>query len=500
MNVAQTSQTQRSSFFYSGIVLLLAFIVAMGTVILMEKTDIGRTRERTEQQALIMADKIRYVVENLLLTTNTVEALIKEGDGQIQNFDWIIPIVIKDYPIHNIAVAPKGIVTQIYPYEGNEAAIGHNLLTDPARATEAKITRDSKKLTISGPYDLKQGIFGAIGRLPIFLTDDKNREYFWGFVCVTLEFPQALAAARIETLETQGYAYELWRFHPDSKDKQIFLSSAKKIDTIPVNSQVIVPNSIWTLSLAPEHGWIDNGRLVFRTFLALVFSLLAAFLFKNVLELTRKRSELDISIRQQSDNYKRLNELNEELRRFRHDIKNHMLSLTNLLNHQDIIKAQEYIASISALIDPSSQIVNTENYVFDALISQKIAEARSKQILVENEIFIDRQLKISNTDWSILFGNALDNAIEACEQVTSQTPKIQILIRYHGNMLQTRISNTADRQPMAGSQFYKTTKSEEGSHGLGLSNIHSAVKRYHGVLETQYENGIFSLTFLLFDI
>ncbi len=54
-------------------------------------------------------------------------------------------------------LAPNGVVTQIYPLAGNEAAIGHDLLNDPRRRTEARAAIESRKLTLAGPFRLIQG-------------------------------------------------------------------------------------------------------------------------------------------------------------------------------------------------------------------------------------------------------------------------------------------------------------------------------------------------------
>lgn len=499
MKVFRSKKPHRSSFFYSGFVLIAAFILALGIVGFFIKSDADRNKERADQLASLQAGKLQHVIDNLLFITNTVDAFLKEGNGTIEHFDWIMMNIMKDYPIKNIALAPNGIIAQIYPYEGNEAAMGHNLLTDPQRSAEAKLAKDTGKLTISGPFELRQGGVGAIGRLPVYLENKENHKYFWGFICVTLEFPEALKSAQLDSLEQQGYAYELWRVKPDSGERQVFMRSVKQLEASPREASVTVPNSVWMLSLAPVNGWIDFSRLVFGIILALVFSLLAALLYKNVLELAWNRNELDGSIRQQADNYRRLNQLNEELHRFKHDSKNHLLSLSHLLAHKDIEKAQEYLASISVALNGAGSIINTENYVFDALISQKTEEARRKGIQVESEIIIDKQLGITNTDWSILFGNALDNAIEACVKVKGES-RIHLMVRHNGNMLQVRIANTAAQRPEEGGRYFKTTKIKEDGHGFGLSNVEAAVKRYHGVLETGFEEGMFTLSFLLFDV
>lgn len=500
MKSLMKKKSRKSSFAYSVLAFLLIFMLSLGIAGWSMLNLFLRERERARQIVSGQADKIQYVMENQLYTTHTVEALLKQGNGKIDNFEQLMAELFEEHSIKNISLIPEGTVTQIYPLEGNEAAMGHNLFTDPERKTEAIAARDSKKLTLSGPFPLKQGGYGVVGRLPIYMAEGHNAETFWGFVGIVLNFPEALNSAQMQHLETQGYTYELWRIHPDTGKRQIIMQSQEPLTQNPQEESFPLPNSTWTLSLAPKDGWLNNYVLFFRCSISLIISVLASLLYKNILELARNRNELDISIHQQASNYQELNQLNEELRIFRHDIKNHMLSLSSLLEKEDISQAKLYMASLSDTLSATHKIVNTENYIFDAILAEKTEIASSKHILVEREVLIGKQLHINNSDWSILFGNALDNAIEACEKVTASPAKITIFIQYTGNILQTRISNTVVEKPLMSQKQLLTTKSDPKNHGLGLKNIQTVVRKYNGVLETSYEDGIFTLSFLLFDV
>lgn len=112
----------------------------------------------------------------------------------------------------------------------------------------------------------------------------------------------------------------------------------------------------------------------------------------------RNRSELNLSLRQQDSNYRDMNQLNEELRFFRHDIKNHMLSLSSLLEKEDISQAKSYIEALSDTLAATAKIVNTENYIFDAILAEKTEKAKARHIQVENEVLIGKQLNIKNSE------------------------------------------------------------------------------------------------------
>jgi sensor domain CHASE-containing protein len=106
------------------------------------------------------------------------------------------------------------VVQQIYPFKGNEKALGHNLLADPTRNKEAFIARNSGQMTLAGPFPLVQGGIGAVGRLPVFLNPDKQHApVFWGFAIALLRFPDVLHSAGLDWLSRRGYHYSLWRQH-----------------------------------------------------------------------------------------------------------------------------------------------------------------------------------------------------------------------------------------------------------------------------------------------
>lgn len=479
---------------------VLAFSVGVCVTSITEQYAQGHSKARARQIAEIQAGKIQHVIEGLLFTSQTAKVLLTEGDGEIEHFEQYMADILSGHNLRNIALAPGGIVSQIYPLAGNEEALGHDLLEDPNRTTEAKAARESRTLTLAGPYELRQGGFGALGRLPIYLKDKEGHEYFWGFICVTLELPESLEAAQMQKLEEQGFSYELWKVAPDTKEKQIIAQSAMTISCEPQSVPISLPNSEWYLDISPAAGWYNIPFFILKLILSVIFALLTALLVKIVMALIKSKNDLNDSLIQQAANYQKLDLLNDELRMFRHDVKNHYISLFSLLECGDLPEAKEYLSNMTELVATSSEIVNTENYVFDALLAKKTVAAKENQIQVESEIFISKQLRIENKDWSSLFGNALDNAIEACMRMPPQSRKIHVFIQYRGNILQTKITNSMMPGLDKSNGFFRTTKGDPLNHGLGMKNMRAIVQKYHGVLETSYEGEIFILSFLLFNV
>lgn len=104
-------------------------------------------------------------------------------------------------------------------------------------------------------------------------------------------------------------------------------------------------------------------------------------------------------------------------------------------------------------------------------------------------------LGIEPVDICMIFGNALDNAIEACAK--TEVKKISVSAIYDKNSLTCKITNTAPDEKTDG---FKTTKKDSLNHGFGIENIKTALKKYNSVPEFRYENGIFTFGFtIIFD-
>jgi CHASE1-domain containing sensor protein len=201
----------------------------------------------------------------------------------------------------SLQLAPDGIVTKIVPLAGNEKAIGHNLLKDPARDKEAFRARDTGQLTLAGPFTLLQGGLAAAGRLPVFLPNPQGDATFWGFISILIRFPDALETAQLSKLMARGLGYELWRIHPDTGQKQIIGTSNTPTLADPVEHQVKVPNGSWTLSVSPAAGWRDINGLLIKAALGLLFSLLLAWVAKLLIDTKtqEKRLETHVALRTQ---------------------------------------------------------------------------------------------------------------------------------------------------------------------------------------------------------
>ena len=169
------------------------------------------------------------------------------------------------------------------------------------------------------------------------------------------------------------------------------------------------------------------------------------------------------------------------IRRLHHDLNNHLNTILRLSG--DNARLDAYVQKLleDGLEDYES-LVSTGNSLLDGLISAKIRRARKESISVSANVDFRDGGFLADADICTIFGNALDNAIEAGMQV-KDPDKRSLLIRCGsaGESLNITISNYFEGELKRESDILLSRKTEAG-HGLGLSSIRSAVKNYGGVM------------------
>lgn len=185
-----------------------------------------------------------------------------------------------------------------------------------------------------------------------------------------------------------------------------------------------------------------------------------------------------------------------ELRRIRHDINDHFTALKGYLDAEDIPGGKRYLAELTEEFQSAAPSIQTGNNALDAILSAKQSLADSKHIAFTTKIRIQRALPIDPRDLCIIFGNALDNAIEACDRLPEQAEKhIDLLLMEETETLYCKITNTA---PPRRTAVFTTSKADAINHGFGLNNIRDALEKYNANLKLSQNDNLFILEFLLF--
>ena len=245
------------------IVPLIVFLLGICLVgLIVYKIDSHETEQqhiKAQLNATTYGERIKNEITNGIAITDTLKQVLISENGKISQFDTIAENIMSDV-IESTQLAPDGNVTDIYPSEGTEAS-KIDLLQDKDCSKISCYARDNHVIITQGPFDLKRGGCGIAVRNPVYLKDENNQEYFWGFTIVILRVPDIFSDA-ISALSDFGYEYRLSKTDVPWSDtyKVVYQSDDQLTHTVSYGFTIGEEN--WTLEVAPESGWRDLRLLV----------------------------------------------------------------------------------------------------------------------------------------------------------------------------------------------------------------------------------------------
>ena len=188
----------------------------------------------------------------------------------------------------------------------------------------------------------------------------------------------------------------------------------------------------------------------------------------------------------------------KEFRLLKHDMKNHLIYMEELIRQKKDEEVCKYIDELLNSRGLSHQgIVNSGNILVDGLINYKIPYMKSLNIDFQAEIAIPFDLKWPEDNLCIIIGNLLDNAIEGTQKLKEEERQIYLEMMLKVDNLFILIKNPCMEQSlMKKGDHFLTTKNEEG-HGMGLLSVKRAVEECQGSIYTNVENGIFQASVML---
>ena len=239
--------------------------------------------------AVTYGQRIENDIENGIEITDTLKQLLINGNGQIINFSKIAENLMS-YSVQSVQLAPNGVVTEIYPEEGNETG-KIDLLKDSYRGEISNYAKDHNITITQGPIELKQGGSGLVVRNPIYLKDENGQEYFWGFTIAILRVPEVFEDST-NALSKFKYNYRLSREASvlDKKYVEVDANCDKMIR--PVTYNLTVGKEKWKLEIMPRAGWSNSTTLYLIFFGGLSLVLLLTGLTIVLFLLDERRVEL----------------------------------------------------------------------------------------------------------------------------------------------------------------------------------------------------------------
>lgn len=202
---------------------------------------------------------------------------------------------------------------------------------------------------------------------------------------------------------------------------------------------------------------------------------------------------LESILEREDENYRTIESSYAEIRSIKHDLKNQIELLNDLIKRQDYEAAQKYMSRLHISVEQATAVCYTGNSAIDSIINIKGSYARSKAVNFMTKIKVNN-IEFDSVKLCRILGNALDNAIEACERMDIDKKSICLVMNQNMNKLIIEINNTS---PKVDTNNLSTSKKDISIHGIGLKSIKQTVSETNGTMGYSYRDGFFSLKIML---
>ena len=473
-----------------------------------------RVRARLDQYSMLSALLGNYISAGENLDENTFSELaekIPNEDGVIKAFE----------------LAPEGIVTDIYPKEGNSEALGLDLLREHERKKDAVLAKETREYTLGGPYQLKQGGTGALLFNPVYQDNNSEQGEFWGFVILVIDWERFIGEINLDYLSDADFCYRIWTYDRGSSDRIILAESQGDMPDNILTVECAVPNNTWYFDIIPSEGWSPRSYWIMCIVISYVFSLLIATVFYLISSKKYRERQYEAELEKSAEQAKNANEAKTRfLFNMSHDIRtpmNAIVGFSGLLekNLQNERKAKEYLEKIQsssnlllriinqvlemARIESGTAVLQLKAEDMDALFHRVNTvfeeDVRKKNLQYHAVLDVRHHYVVCDqTKLQEIMLNIISNAIkytpeghsiyvEVHEAVSENPSKI----RYIFSCEDTGIGMSEEYLPHIYEEFsreHSTTENKVPGTGLGLSIIKSMIELMGGSIQVESRQGI----------
>lgn len=254
--------------------------------------------------------------------------------------------------------------------------------------------------------------------------------------------------------------------------------------------------SYFSYSLNEKGEFFFSFALLMLIFLSIIiFYLFCSTLRKNImLQEINKLNTKNLALEQKY--YEILHQKNQDLRAFRHDFQSHVLALNTYAQEKDWEGLAQYLSDLTTVKEQISYF-STNSTLADAIVND-FYQALPEDISFHMEGQFPHDMQITDMDISIILSNLLKNAKEACERLHQESQKeIYLEIQCKDKQLLIRMENSSNKYSPEEIRDIETNKKDPINHGFGLNNIYGSVKKYHGTMDIQYQDGYFMIILIL---
>ena len=510
------------------LVFIVAFLVVLIGVFALNRNQEKAEKLKAEYTAETTIGRVESQLNKYLAESDLIKKMIESGnnlDGD--SFEKLTELMRDENGVIEAnELAKDGIVNQAYPLEGNEVAIGLDMLKNPARKKEARQAKKSGEYTIAGPYELVQGGTGALLFEPVYQKDKDGKKQFWGFSILVLNWEKFMEETELNKLEDAGYDYQIWKKDKYNGKKIVIAESRKQKPSNSLEVKCSVPNDMWYFEIAPHEGWISLRMIVFGVIISLALGgLLASVYYQFAMQQYKDyvhEKKLEKSVRE-------ARAANEAKTRFlfnmSHDIRtpmNAIIGFAELLEkHLDNKeRAMDYVkkirssssfllsiinyvlemariesgkATLKSETGNFEELVNSLGAVFEPAVKEKGLEYHCKLDVEHSNVICD-QTKIREIILNIV-GNAIKYTPEGGKvsmKITESPSETSERALYKLTIEDNGIGMSEEYLPHIFEEFTRertTTESKIIGTGLGLPIVKSLVDLMQGSIEVESELG-----------
>ena len=304
----------------------------------------------------------------------------------------------------------------------------------------------------------------------------------------------------ISSLENDNNKEELLKWNKIYIDMTSELD--KLIDTQFFVNQIVdkdLENANYNIEILKLQREILKCLIILLSVITFIIFRLIIVEFKRRKILKDNISILEKQMIMQHKYYDGIKRYQEKTRRINHDIKNHLNIINRLIIKREYEHAKNYVNNINKKMMEDEIERVTNNKIIDAILFNKIETCKSKNIELDLDIKLPEKINIEDFDICVLYGNLLDNAIEACERIEdgSQNKYIKLKSMIKGDSLFINIRNTIDKNLNLECEKFLTSKKDKANHGIGLENIKRSIKKYDGSIKICCLNKCFNVSIIV---
>lgn len=261
------------------------------------------------------------------------------------------------------------------------------------------------------------------------------------------------------------------------------------IPTLGIISCCIIIRTVLLYDM-PEEGLLCAGII----FMVLFSNILVFAVFKRLNKMYMEMHQNEMIVQEaklKEEYYLKIDKSSQHLRKIRHDLKNRLVGIYAIEGNEELMRSK--IKEIIGELEEGNQNLYTANCVLNSVLNIKYKAAISEKIKVQNDIMVPKYMNIDYEDMGVLFGNLLDNAIEANRLVGENDRWIDVSVDYEDHILVINIKNS--KIPGV-----EKKKKDYLNHGIGLNSVREIVEKYNGFAEFQDLGNVFESSAILYGI